>query len=101
MEGMRELLRKSLARSLEGMQEEDRVAAAWPVACGKAMAGHGLIARYADGMVWVEVEDEAWLRQMMSMRRQLTAELGRIAGVPVREIHFEVKRSEATRNNRQ
>ena len=39
MEGMRELLRKSLARSLEGMREEDKVAAAWPVACGKAMAG--------------------------------------------------------------
>lgn len=101
MEGMRELLRKSLARSLEGMREEDRVAAAWPVACGKSLASHGLMARYADGMVWVEVEDEAWLRQMMSMRRQLTAGLARIAGVPVREIHFEVKRSEATRNNRE
>jgi len=100
MEGMRELLRKSLARSLEGMREEDRVAAAWPVACGTAMAGHGLISGYADGVVWIQVEDEAWLRQMMSMRRQLTAELGRIAGVAVREIHFEVNRSEAMRNNR-
>ena len=98
MEGMRELLRGSLARSLEGMREEDRVAAAWPVACGRVMAGHGSITGFADGVVRVTVEDEAWLRQMMSMRRQLTAELARIAGVPVREIHFEVNRSEATRN---
>ena len=100
MEGMRELLRGSLARSLEGMREEDRLAAAWPVACGRAMADHGSIAGYADGVVRVAVEDEAWRRQIMSMRRQLAAELARIAGVPVREIHFEVKRSEAARNDR-
>ena len=37
MEGMRGLLRGSLGRSLEAMQEVDRLAAAWPVACGSAM----------------------------------------------------------------
>ena len=91
MEGMRALLRSSLGQSLEGMREEDRLAAAWPVACGKAMAGHGLISGYADGVVQVQVEDEVWLRQLMSMQRQLTIDLARIAGAPVREIHFEVK----------
>ena len=82
------------------MREEDRLAAAWPVAAGKAMASHGLMAGYADGVVRIEVEDGAWLRQMMSMRRQLTADLARIAGVQVREIHFEVKGSNAMRNDR-
>jgi len=91
MEGMRELLRGSLGRSLEAMQAEDRLAAAWPVACGKAMADHGTVAGYAEGVVQVYVTDATWLIQMMSMRAQLTAELGRIAGVSVREIHFEVK----------
>ena len=95
---MRELLKGSLGRSLEGMSEEDRLAASWPVACGKAMAGHGTIASYTDGVVRVDVVDGAWLRQMMSMRGQLTGELARIAGVRVREIHFEVKRSDMQGN---
>ncbi len=91
MEGMRELLRGSLGRSLEGMQAEDKLAAAWTVACGKAMADHGMLLGYEDGVVTVQATDKTWLRQMMSMRGQLTGELGRIAGVPVREIHFQVK----------
>ena len=31
LEGMRDLLKGSLGRSLEGLREEDRLAAAWPV----------------------------------------------------------------------
>lgn len=91
MEGMRELLRGSLGRSLEGMQVEDKLAAAWTVACGKAMADHGTLLGYEDGVVTIQVTDRTWLKQMMSMRGQLTGELARIAGVRVREIHFEVK----------
>ena len=82
------------------MSEEDRLAAAWPVACGKAMAERGAVLGYADGVVRVEVADGAWLRQMMSMRGQLTGELARIAGVRVSEIHFEVKRSNMQGNHR-
>lgn len=94
MEGMRDLLRGSLGRSLEALSEEDRLAAAWTVACGKALAAHGALTSYAEGVVTVEVVDGTWLRQMMAMRGQLTGELGRIAGVQVRAIHFEVKRRE-------
>jgi hypothetical protein len=94
MEGMRDLLKGSLGHSLRAMRDEDRLAAAWPVACGKAMAGHGVVLGFADGVVRVEVADGAWLRQMMSMRGQLAGELGRIAGVKVSAIHFEVTRSE-------
>jgi predicted nucleic acid-binding Zn ribbon protein len=92
MEGMRDLLKGSLGRSLEALREEDRLAAAWPVACGKALAGHGKVKEYRDGLVWVEVEDGTWLRQLSSMRGQLATEMARIAGVKVSEIHFELKR---------
>lgn len=98
MEGMRDLLKASLGRSLRALRVEDRLAAAWPVACGKAMAGHGAVLGFADGVVRVEVADGAWLRQMMSMRGQLAGELGRIAGVKVSAIHFEVKTSEPIRS---
>jgi predicted nucleic acid-binding Zn ribbon protein len=91
LEGMRDLLREVLGRSLGALTEEDRLAAAWSVVCGKAMAGHGNVVGYADGIVRVEVEDGAWLRQLMSMRRQLAGEMARTAGVRVGEIHFEIR----------
>ena len=94
LEGMRDLLKGSLGRSLGALPDEDRLAAAWPVACGKAMAGHGTVVGYAHGVVQVEVEDGAWLRQLMNMRAQLAGELARIAGVRVSEIHFERKRND-------
>jgi predicted nucleic acid-binding Zn ribbon protein len=92
LEGMRDVLKGSLGRSLGALREEDRLAAAWPVACGKALAGHGTVVGYADGVVRVQVEDGAWLQQLRSMRGQLAGEMTRIAGVRVSEIHFERKR---------
>jgi hypothetical protein len=94
LDGMRDLLRGSLAQSLGGLSDEDRLAAAWPVACGKAMADRGTVVGFADGVVRVQVEDGAWLRQLISMRRHLAGEMARIAGVTVSEIHFERKRKE-------
>jgi hypothetical protein len=91
MENMRQVFRSSLGRSLRTIPEQDRLAVAWPVACGKAMADRGTIAGYADGVILIEVVDGAWLRQMMSIQRQLISEMGKIAGVPVRGIHFKVK----------
>jgi hypothetical protein len=95
MEGMRDLLKGSLCRSLRAWHDEDRLAAAWPVACGKTMAGRGTVVGYADGVVRVLVEDPAWLRQLMSLRGQLAREMERIAGVRVSEIHFEKQRKGA------
>jgi predicted nucleic acid-binding Zn ribbon protein len=91
LEVMRDMLKGSLGRSLQALREEDRLAAAWPVACGRAMAERGQVVGFENGVVRVEVEDGAWLRQLLSMRRQLAAELSRISGVTVSEIHFEEK----------
>lgn len=86
------MLRGSLGRSLSALDAVDRLAAAWPVACGRAMAEHGEIVAFFEGTVTVAVSDEAWLRQMMSMRGQLQNEMGRVAGVKVTGIHFERKK---------
>jgi hypothetical protein len=94
LEGMRDLLKASLGESLGALPDEDRLAASWPVACGKAMAGRGTVMGYADGVVRVQVEDGVWLRQLTNMRGQLAREMTRIAEVPVREIHFEIKRND-------
>ena len=92
MEGIRDLLKRSLGQSLNSLRDEDRLAAAWPVACGKTMAERGTVVGFDDGVLRVQVENRAWLQQLMSMRGQLAGEMARIAGVRVSEIHFEMKR---------
>ena len=92
MEGIRDLLKRSLGQSLNSLSDEDKLAAAWPVACGKTMAARGTVVGYDDGVLRVRVENRAWLQQLMSMRGLLAGEIARIAGVTVSEIHFEMKR---------
>ena len=93
MEGMRELLRGSLARSLAGTGEQDRLAAAWTVACGRAMAERGVVSGYVDGVVRIEVGDPVWLRQMQALRPTLQREIARISGVKLKAIEFGLKRN--------
>ena len=94
LENMRSMLRGTLGRSLQALTPEDRLAAAWPVACGRAMAEHGEIIAFFEGTVTVQVSDPAWLSQMLSMRSILQNELARIAKVKVTAIHFELKKRE-------
>lgn len=90
MEDMRALLRSSLGKSLRALSPLDRLAAAWPVACGRAMAAHGTLTSFEEARLTIVVSDAAWLRQMSSLRGTLLAELRRIASVDLREIHFEI-----------
>jgi hypothetical protein len=92
MEGIRGLLKKSLGESLNSLSVEDKLAAAWPVACGKTMAGRAVVMSYDEGILRVQVENKAWLRQLTAMREHLAGEMAKIAGVRVSEIHFEMKR---------
>jgi len=94
LEGVRDLLSNCLARSLEALTDEDKLAAAWPVACGVTVAQRGAVIGYADGVVRLQVVDDLWMRQMIGMRSQLAREMGRIAGVKVSEIHFVMKRDD-------
>ena len=92
MEAMRDVLRGSLARSLETLGDPDRLAAAWTVACGRAMAGHVTVVEYDAGVVRVEVTDAVWLKQMMALRGVLEREVGRISGLKVVGIEFAMKK---------
>jgi len=92
MEVIRDVLRGSLSKSLRGISEEDRLAAAWTVACGCAMADRGRVVGYDAGVVRIEVADAVWLRQMVSLRGVLEREMARIAGLPVSGIRFELQK---------
>lgn len=97
MQAMRDLMRASLSRTLEGVRDEDRLAAAWTVACGRAMAERGTIVGYADGIVRIEVADAVWLHQMQALRGSLERDLARISGVRVQSIDLHLKRNSSRR----
>jgi hypothetical protein len=88
MQAMRDVLRGELGRSLRGIREEDRLAAAWTVACGSAMAGRGRVAGYAAGVVRIAVADAVWLNQMRSLGNVLERDLAKISGLKVTGIEF-------------
>ena len=72
MEVIRDVLRGSLSKSLRGISEEDRLAAAWQVACGSALAGHGEV-RHLDleGVLHVRVVGAEWMTQFLRIRSAL------------------------------
>ena len=91
---MRDLLRGSLARSLRDLTPEDRLATAWPVACGSALASHGEVLHLdAEDVLHIRVIGSEWFRQFLAVRSQLVADLARISGVRLSGIHFEEKGS--------
>jgi hypothetical protein len=99
LEPVRNYIRTHLARSLSSATPEDRLAAAWTVAAGRAMAGRALIAAYDPGTasVRIRVADSVWLQQMTALRATLIRDLTRFSGVPVTNIHFELERPKQPR----
>ncbi len=90
MQRMRDMLRGSLAGTLRELPDEDRLAAAWPVACGPALAGHAQVLHLdAEQVLHIRVTGSEWMQTFLDMRSALARDLGRIAGVPLSGIHFE------------
>lgn len=102
MQGMREVIRGSLARSLRLLSEEDRLASALPVVCGSALAGHCEVARLdEDRTLHVRVDSAEWLISAISMKNVLQHDLQRVAGVPLSGLHFVETGSASDRSGRE
>lgn len=92
---MRDVLRGHLGRSLCGLAEENRLAAAWTIACGRTLGARGAVTGYENGVVYVEAEDAVWMSQMISMRGALVRQMAQASGLRVDAVQFSVKRREA------
>lgn len=90
MQNMRDLFRSSLGRSLRDLSELDRLAAAWPVAAGSALAARAqLVSLSEDRIVHFTVAADEWMQPLLQMRSVLQHDLSRIASVQLNGIHFE------------
>ena len=94
MEQMRDMLRSVLGRSLSALPPLDRLAAAWPVAAGHAIAERSSVVALEGATATVQVSDMAWQRQLGSMRGQLMGDLARVSRVPLTDILFVTKTAE-------
>ena len=89
MQRMREVIRGSLARSLQKLAREDRLEAALPVVCGSALATHCHVISLDDkGTLHLGVDAPEWLRPLLGMRDRVQHELQRVAGVSLSGLHF-------------
>lgn len=88
MQSLRDILRSSLRTSLNGLTPLDRLATAWPVAAGHAIAERSTVARLEGTQAAVQVNDAAWLSELRANTPQLVTDLGRISGVPLTDILF-------------
>ncbi|MFC6645648.1 DciA family protein [Granulicella cerasi] len=89
MQRMRDVLKSSLGRSLSELGDEDRLAAAWQVVCGAALAAHGSVSHLdAEHVVHVTVDSEEWFSVFMDRRSSIVSELARVAKVRLDGIHF-------------
>jgi hypothetical protein len=101
MQRMRDVLRESLGLSLEPLDELDRLAAAWPVACGPGMARHGEVVELdAERVVHVRVDGQEWMGEFLHVRSRLRDDLAKIARVRLNGIHFEEQGRAAERARR-
>ncbi len=102
MQAIQNLLRTTLAKSLDSLSPLDRLAAAWPVAAGHAISERSIVTGWESSTVIVTVPDAAWQHQLRSSAPQLEAELARISRVPLTAILFlsplEVARRESNRH---
>ncbi len=83
---MRDVLWRSLAKSLSTLSPQDRLAAAWPVVAGHALAARSGVVDYHAGRVTVAADSEEWQRQLTISVTRLRSDLQRVSGTPVTDI---------------
>lgn len=88
MQQMRDVLRTTLARSLSGLSDLDRLSAAWPIVAGHALATRASVVAFEEAVVTLRAQDELWRRQFLIEAARLRSDLTRVSGVRLTDILF-------------
>jgi hypothetical protein len=92
MERIRDAINFGSRSGLGTLSQQERLAMAWVVVCGRTLAVRGTVVGFNDGIVKIEVCDPTWLEEMNSMSGHLESELARVAGMKIFKLRFIVKR---------
>jgi hypothetical protein len=80
-----------VANALNRAPAEESPLLAWPVACGSAVSQRTRATRFSDGILYVEVADASWKRELAALVPRYLATINRYSAVAVRRIEFVVK----------
>jgi predicted nucleic acid-binding Zn ribbon protein len=83
-------LDKVVARSVKKAPPEQAPLLAWPLACGSTVAARTRAVEFADGVLYVEVPDTGWRRELQVLAPRYLATLNRYCADGVTRVEFVV-----------
>lgn len=84
-------LENIVAKALHRAPAAESPLLAWPVVCGSAVAERTRAVSFVDGVLWVEVADAGWRRELAGLAPRYVATINRYSATAVRRIEFVVK----------
>lgn len=92
MEPARTGLRNIMSDLLRARPAEEAVLLAWPLVCGKDVAGRTHAASFSEGCLTVEVPDGRWAAELRSFSSRYIAGFEGLLGPVVKEVKFRISR---------
>lgn len=86
-------LEKIVMSSLRRVPEGEAPLLAWPLVCGSVVAERTRAIEFGNAVLWVEVPDAGWKREMQGLAPRYLAVMNRYAGQKVQRIEFVIRPS--------
>ena len=80
-----------VAKALHRAPAAESPLLAWPIACGSAVAERTRALSFSDGVLRVEVADEGWRRELITLAPRYLALINKYSATLVKRIEFVVK----------
>lgn len=91
MEPVRTGLRNILADLIRGTSVDEAVMLAWPLVCGKEVAGRTDPVGFSRGVLTVDVPDATWRGQLSAFSGKYVSGFKELLGPVVTDVKFKVK----------
>jgi hypothetical protein len=91
MEQVRTGLRQIMQDLLRTRPAEEAVILAWPLICGKEVAGRTQAISFSEGTLIVEVQDTTWRNQLQAFTSRYITGYEGLLGKAVQSVQFRIK----------
>jgi hypothetical protein len=83
-------LDRVIGQALRRVPPRESALLAWPVACGSAVADRTLARSFSNGVLYIEVADQGWRRELSALAGQYLSAINRFSAERVERIEFVV-----------
>lgn len=92
MEPVRTGLRNIMRDLLRARPAEEAVLLAWPLVCGKDVAGRTHASSFSEGCLIIEVADARWASELKGFSSRYISGFEALLGPVVKEVRFKISR---------